>query len=161
MGHGSIHSSIGGQFSFRVIGPCCRLYDREDLPWPCCRLSWRSKEPSWRRIGKRLVADIAAQKCPTYSVEIIQPGVKPTKTILTLFSRRLDSDLQEWWYSKHPRSRDSSNIAPQLAWIQKLAIISSLLFGWMICLDLKWWRYEAFQAQVHSILSFRRIIIIK
>ena len=117
--HGSIHSSIGGQFSFRVIGPCCRLYDREELPWPCCRLSWRSKEPSWRRIGKRLVADIAAQKCPSYSVEIIQPGMKPTKTILTLFSRRLNSTMQEWWYSKHPRSRDSSNVLPQLASIQK------------------------------------------
>ena len=113
--HGSIHSSIGGQFSFRVIGPCCRLYDREELPWPCCRLSWRSKEPSWRRIGKRLVADIAAQKCPSYSVEIIQPGVKPTKTILTLFSSRLDMNIQEWWYSKHPRSRHSSNIAPHVA----------------------------------------------
>ena len=119
MDHGSIHSSIGGQFSFRVIGPCCRLYDREELPWPCCRLSWRTKEPSWRRIGKRLVADIAAQKCPSYSVEIIQPGMKPTKTILTLFSRRLDSHMQEWWYSKHPRSRDSSNVLPQLTSIQK------------------------------------------
>ena len=115
MDHGSIYSSIGGQFSYRVIGPCCRLYDREELPWPCCRLSWRSKEPSWRRIGKRLVADIASQKCPSYSVEIIQPGVKSTKTILTLFSQRLDSNIQEWWYSKHPRSRDSSNIEPKLA----------------------------------------------
>ncbi len=112
--HGSVHSSIGGQYSFRVIGPCCCLYDREELPWPCCRLSWKSKEPSWRRIGKRLVADIAAQKCPSYSVEIIQPGVRPTTTILTLFSLRLDSALQEWWYSKHPRSRDCSNIFPVL-----------------------------------------------
>ena len=58
--HGEIHSSVGGQYSFRVLGPCCRLYDRNELPWPCCRLSWRSKEPSWRRIGKRFVPDIAA-----------------------------------------------------------------------------------------------------
>ena len=109
---GTICSSEGGQYSFRVLGACCRLFDREELPWPCCRLSWRSKEPSWRRIGKRLVADIAAQKCPSYSVEIIQPGVRPTTTILTLFSIRLDSVLQEWWYSKHPRSRISSNVFP-------------------------------------------------
>ena len=113
--HGSIHSSIGGQFSYRVLGPCCRLYDREDLPWPCCRLAWKGREPSWKRVGKRLVPDIAAQRCPSYSVEIIQPGVKSTKTILTSYSERLDSNLEEWWYSKRPRSRDSSNIAPQSA----------------------------------------------
>ena len=113
--HGSIHSSIGGQFSYRVLGPCCRLYDREELPWPCCRLSWKGREPSWKRVGKRLVPDIAAQKCPSYSVEIIEPGSKSTITILTSYSERLDSSLEEWWYSKRPRSRDSSNIAPQTA----------------------------------------------
>ena len=113
--HGSIHSSIGGQFSFRVLGPCCRLYDREELPWPCCRLAWKGREPSWKRVGKRLVPDIAAQRCPSYSVEIIQPGVKSTKTILTSYSEKLDSNLEEWWYSKRPRSRDSSNIAPKAA----------------------------------------------
>ncbi len=85
MEHGSIYPSEGGQFSFRVIGPCCRLFDREELPWPCSRLAWRSKEPSWRRVGCRFVADIAARRCPSYSVEILQPGNKPTKTVLTLF----------------------------------------------------------------------------
>ena len=113
--HGSIHSSVGGQFSYRVLGPCCRLYDREELPWPCCRLSWRGREPSWKRVGKRFVPDIAAQKCPSYSVEIIQPGERPTKIILTSYSERLDSNIEEWWYSKRPRSRVSSNIAPQSA----------------------------------------------
>ena len=113
--HGSIHTSIGGQFSYRVLGPCCRLYDREDLPWPCCRLAWKGREPSWKRVGKRFVPDIAAQRCPSYSVEIIQPGVKSSKTILTSYSERLDSNLEEWWYSKRRSSRDSSNIAPQAA----------------------------------------------
>ena len=113
--HGSIHSSIGGQFSYRVLGPCCRLYDREDLPWPCCRLAWKGREPSWKRVGKRLVPDIAAQRCPSYSVEIIQPGVKSSITILTSYSERLDSNLEEWWYSKRRSSRDSSNIAPKAA----------------------------------------------
>ena len=113
--HGSIHSSVGGQFSYRVLGPCCRLYDREELPWPCCRLSWRGREPSWKRVGKRFVPDIAAQKCPSYSVEIIQPGERPTKIILTSYSERLDSNIEEWWYSKRPRSRVSSNIAPKPA----------------------------------------------
>ena len=31
---GSIQSSYGGQYSYKVIGPCCRLYDREELPGP-------------------------------------------------------------------------------------------------------------------------------
>ena len=113
MEHGSIYPSEGGQFSFRVIGPCCRLFDREELPWPCSRLAWRSKEPSWRRVGCRFVADIAARRCPSYSVEILQPGNKPTKTVLTLFSRRFTSDMQEWWYSRHPRSKNKLNYCPE------------------------------------------------
>ena len=71
---GSVQSSYGGQYSYKVIGPCCRLYDREELPWPCSRLAWRSKEPSWRRIGSRFVADMASRKCPSYSVQIFEPG---------------------------------------------------------------------------------------
>ena len=112
MEHGRICPSQGGQFSFRVIGPCCRLFDREELPWPCSRLAWRSKEPSWRRIGARFVADIAGRRCPSYAVEILQPGTKPTKTVLTLFSRRFTAEMQEWWYSKRPLSRLESNQLP-------------------------------------------------
>ena len=112
MEHGSVHTSEGGQFSYRVIGPCCRLFDREELPWPCSRLAWKSKEPSWRRIGRRFVPDIAARRCPSYSVDILQPGSKPIKTTLTFFSSRFNSSMQEWWYSKHPSSRDASNISP-------------------------------------------------
>ena len=112
MEYGTICPSEGGQFSFRVIGPCCRLFDREELPWPCSRLAWRSKEPSWRRIGSRFVADIASRRCPSYSVEILQPGMKPTTTVLTLFSLRFTQDLQEWWYSKHQRSKQDSNLFP-------------------------------------------------
>tara|TARA_B100001121_G_scaffold48527_1_gene41915 strand:- start:428 stop:814 length:387 start_codon:yes stop_codon:yes gene_type:complete len=110
--HGSVHTSPGGQYSFRVIGPCCRLYDREELPWPCCRLAWRSKEPSWRRVGRRFVADMASRRCPSYSVELLQPGSRPTITVLTLFPQRFSSDMQEWWYSRRPRSMDASNLAP-------------------------------------------------
>ena len=115
MDHGSIHTSEGGQYSFRVIGACCRLFDREELPWPCSRLAWRSKEPSWRRIGSRFVADIAARRCPSYSVELIQPGSKSSSTVLTLFSKKFTPEMQEWWYSKHPRSRQASNLCPKSA----------------------------------------------
>ena len=109
---GSIHPSPGGQYSFQVLGPCCRLFDREELPWPCCRLAWRSKEPSWRRVGRRFVADLAARRCPSYVVELLQPGARPTRTVITLFPQRLSSELQEWWYSKQPASLDPANSAP-------------------------------------------------
>ena len=99
---GSEQPSPGGMYSFRVLGPCCRLFDREELPWPCCRLQWRSKEPSWRRVGKRFVPDLAARRCPSYSVELLQPGLRPTPTVLTLFAERLSPELQGWWYSRRP-----------------------------------------------------------
>jgi hypothetical protein len=95
-----------------VLGPCCRLFDREELPWPCCRLAWRSKEPSWRRVGRRFVADLASRRCPSYAVELLQPGSRPTITVLTLFPLRLSAPLQEWWYSKQPASCDPANSAP-------------------------------------------------
>ena len=109
---GSEHTSLGGQYSFRVLGPCCRLFDREELPWPSCRIAWRSKEPSLRRVGRRFVADLAARRCPSYAVELLQPGSRPTVTVLTLFALRLSSPLQEWWYSKQPASLEAENIAP-------------------------------------------------
>ena len=110
--YGSIHSSLGGQYSYKIIGPCCRLYDREELPWPCCRIAWRSKEPYWIRIGARFVADIASRKCPSYSVEILEPGSKPVQTVITLFAERFSNELQEWWYSKKPGSREPGNVFP-------------------------------------------------
>jgi hypothetical protein len=109
---GSEHASPGGQYSYRVLGPCCRLFDREELPWPCCRLAWRSKEPSWRRVGRRFVPDLAARRCPSYVVELLQPGARSTRTVITLFPIRLAPALQEWWYSKLPSSMDPANIRP-------------------------------------------------
>ncbi len=110
--HGSVYPSVGGYFSFRVIGPCCRLFDREELPWPCSRIAWKSKEPSWRRIGSRFVPDIASRRCPSYAVQILQPGSRPMNTILTFFSDRFSPSMQEWWYSRHFRSKDHLNISP-------------------------------------------------
>ena len=98
--NGSEQPSPGGMYTFRVLGPCCRLFDREELPWPYCRLQWRTKEPSWRRVGKRLVPDLAARRCPTYAVELLQPGLRSSTAVLTLFAERLSPELQEWWYSR-------------------------------------------------------------
>jgi len=112
---GSVHASLGGQYSFRVLGPCCRLFDREELPWPCCRLAWRSKEPSWRRIGRRFVADLAARRCPSYAVELLQPGARSTAaTVITLFPVRLSAAMQEWWYSRNQASCHPANQQPPL-----------------------------------------------
>ncbi len=97
---GAIISSTGGHFTYRIIGPCCRLFDREQLPWPCCRLQWRGKEPSWRRIGRRFIPDLATRKSPSYSVEILEPGYSGDIVILTLYETRLDAKTQEWWHSR-------------------------------------------------------------
>jgi len=92
--------SPGAHLSYRVIGPCCRLYDREQLPWPCCRLQWHSKEPSWRRIGRRFVPDMAARKFPSYNVEILGQGYRGEPFVITLYTARLSSEEQNWWYTK-------------------------------------------------------------
>lgn len=98
-GH-TLHSP-GGHFTYRVIGPCCRLFDRDELPWPCCRIQWRGKEPSWRRIGRRFVADLAVTRSPSYTVEIL--GQEPSREtlVLTLYWVKLTPALKDWWYAKH------------------------------------------------------------
>ena len=96
---GHIFQSPGAHLTYRVVGPCCRLYDREQLPWPCCRLQWHSKEPSWRRIGRRFVPDMATRKFPSYCVEIIgQSSSAPFVT--TLYTTKLSREEQNWWYTK-------------------------------------------------------------
>ncbi|MDX2230751.1 MAG: hypothetical protein NW220_14015 [Leptolyngbyaceae cyanobacterium bins.349] len=113
--HGQLISSPGCHFNYRVVGPCCRLFDREQLPYPCCRIQWRGKEPSWRRIGKRFVLDMATRGHPTYSVEILEQGgdrcfttaasIEPL--FLTLYWVKMPQPLNEWWYSdrvRHPAS---------------------------------------------------------
>jgi hypothetical protein len=97
---GFILHSPGAQFRYRIIGPCCRLFDREQLPWPCCRIQWHSKEPSWRRIGNRFVADMAAKRYPSYSIELIGYGNPLEPSILTLYTDRLSTQTQDWWYTR-------------------------------------------------------------
>jgi hypothetical protein len=101
--HGQVFYSFGGHFTYRVIGPCCRLFDREELPWPCCRLQWRSKEPSWRRVGKRFVPDIATKNSPSYAVEVLGQEYSGRTLIVTLYSVKLSPELREWWHSKKPQ----------------------------------------------------------
>jgi hypothetical protein len=62
-----------------------------------------------------LVPDLAARRCPSYAVELLQPGSRPTQTVITLFPQRLSSELQEWWYSKLPASLEPANQRPPMA----------------------------------------------
>ena len=96
--NGYLFQSPGGHFTYRVVGPCCRLFDREQLPWPCCRLQWRGKEPSWRRIGKRFVPDMATRHFPSYTVEIVGQPYHGQPFVTTLYTDRCDRSLQNWWY---------------------------------------------------------------
>ncbi|MEM6452196.1 MAG: hypothetical protein AAF703_18025 [Cyanobacteria bacterium P01_D01_bin.105] len=97
---GHIFESLGAHLSYRVTGPCCRLYDREQLPWPCCRIQWHSKEPSWRRIGKRFIPDLATRKHPSYCVEIVGQSYRSEPIVMTLYTEKLPAELQNWWHTK-------------------------------------------------------------
>jgi hypothetical protein len=76
------------------------LFDREELPWPCCRLEWRGKEPSWRRIGKRFVPDMATKNSPSYSVEVIGQEYSGRQFVVTLYHIKLPPAARAWWYEK-------------------------------------------------------------
>ncbi|NCJ06811.1 hypothetical protein GS597_09875 [Synechococcales cyanobacterium C] len=97
---GYVFQSPGSQFSYRVIGPCCRLFDREQLPWPCCRLQWRGKEPSWRRIGRRLIVDLATRRHPSYCVEILGHSGRQQPLVITLYTVTFSALEQDWWHTK-------------------------------------------------------------
>lgn len=99
LNHGQIFFSPGCHFSYRVMGPCCRLFDREQLPYPCCRLQWRGKEPSWRRIGRRFIVDLATRNHPSYSVEIVGQG-SSAPIVITLYSVNLPQPVRDWWHSE-------------------------------------------------------------
>ncbi|ABB57132.1 hypothetical protein [Synechococcus elongatus] len=96
----AVIASPGGHYSYRIIGPCCRLFDREELPWPCCRLQWRGKEPSWRRVGRRFVVDLATRRSPSYAVEILEPGHQSQPVVITFYSVKLSPEQQAWWHSR-------------------------------------------------------------
>jgi hypothetical protein len=105
---GDTFLSPGGLFRYRVVGPVCRLFDRETLPWPCCRIvGFKGKEPSWRRVGRRLVADIATRTKPSYFVVLVDPITrKPllkdgeiVSMIYTLYWVRLSEQKRLWWFT--------------------------------------------------------------
>ena len=102
---GSTFQSAGGRFSYTVVGPVCRLYDREELPWPICQLSWRGKAPSWNRQGKRFVADLAAQRCPSYAVIGRDSQGNEWHDVITIYWEKLTPELRHWWNTKKPEAK--------------------------------------------------------
>lgn len=111
---GSRFASPGGRFVYEVIGPVTRLYDREELPWPCCSLSWRGKSPSWNRIGKRFVADMAAQRSPSYAVIGRDFQGNTWRGVVTIYWEKLTPELKRWWNWKGPAAQQPPAI-PQTA----------------------------------------------
>lgn len=97
---GHLFESPGAHLTYRIVGPCCRLYDREQLPWPCCRIQWRSKEPSWRRVGRRFIVDLSTRKHPSYCVEIVGQSYRSDPIVMTLYTVKLSAQLQNWWHTK-------------------------------------------------------------
>ncbi|MEO0519244.1 MAG: hypothetical protein AAF171_18290 [Cyanobacteria bacterium P01_A01_bin.116] len=97
---GHIFQSPGAHLTYRVVGPCCRLYDREQLPWPSCRIQWHSKEPSWRRIGRRFITDMATRKHPSYCVEIVGQSYRSDPVVMTLYTETLSAERKDWWHTK-------------------------------------------------------------
>lgn len=93
---GDIFPSKGGSFTFQVIGAICRLYDREQLPYPCCRISWMGKEPFWNRVGKRFVPDIACKRHPSYRVRLLDGKLEFDYTD---FTHTLSVQEKAWWYT--------------------------------------------------------------
>lgn len=103
--HGDYIRSPGQGFAYRVLGPCCVLYDREQLPWPSCSLTWKGKQPSWNRIGPRFVPDMAASRCPSYAVEGVDQWGSHWIQVLTVYHQRLTTSEKQWWITKKPTSK--------------------------------------------------------
>jgi hypothetical protein len=104
---GQIILSPGGTHSYKIVGVVCRLYDREQLPYPCCSLEWKGKQPSWNRIGKRLIADLGSKYQECYTVEILNCPIRNYSNrechYLTLSYRKMSVELQKFWYGSKAR----------------------------------------------------------
>ena len=99
--YGDRIQSPGGMFLYEIIGPCCQLFDREELPWLSCNRVGRFKQPSWARIGKRFVPDRSVIKRASYCVQQIDTdGSISSSPKVIIFWKELSKEEQSWWYSK-------------------------------------------------------------
>ncbi|HEY9748552.1 MAG TPA: hypothetical protein V6C63_07730 [Allocoleopsis sp.] len=101
--YGDRITSPGGMFIYQVIGPCCQLFDREELPWLSCNRRGRFKQPSWNRIGRRFVSDRAVIKRASYCVQRIDESLpSPPSPKVIIYWKELSKEEVNWWYSKSP-----------------------------------------------------------
>lgn len=121
--HDQVIHSPGGTFAYQIIGPCCRLYDRENLPWPSCSLIWRGKQPSWRRVGRRFILDVGSKNHPTYAVRLLGQDSAVESMLLTLYWLDLSSSEREWWYGRKPGSAVVANPASDSVPVAELACL--------------------------------------
>ena len=106
--------SYGGSFVYEVQGPCCRLYDKEQLPWPSCSIAWRGKQPSWNRVGPRFVPDMASSRCPSYSVQAWDHHGNTWQQVLSLYDQRLTTAEKKWWTWKGPQDRPAPETVAEM-----------------------------------------------
>lgn len=99
--HGEIIKSPGGCYKYKIIGAVCVLFDRECLPYPCCSLQWKGKQPSWRRVGRRFIPDIACKQVASYNAYLLGDNELPIdEKVITIFWVKLSPEVANWWYSK-------------------------------------------------------------
>ena len=99
---GASFCSPGGHYRYEVLGPICRLYDREQLPWPCCSLQWHGKQPCWNRHGARYVADMAAARFPSYRVRGSDSSGNSWVEDRSIYGEQLAPALRQWWITRKP-----------------------------------------------------------
>lgn len=104
--------SHGGLFCYVILGPVCRLYDREELPWPSCSCQWKGKQPSWNRVGKRFIPDMATSRCPSYSVIGVDIDGNTWTDIYTMYEVRLTKNEKDWWVTRKPVAKDYPKLNP-------------------------------------------------
>lgn len=126
----------GSSFKYRVIGPVCRLFDRSELPYPHCSVTYKDgkivpakgcKKPSWRRledgrgVGRQFIADIAVswKGRPAYSVELIGSDVPEYDDIFTHqgehkpYSCKPSDTLRELMSNRRPISSEELRSVPR------------------------------------------------
>jgi hypothetical protein len=85
----------GSSFLYETQGPVCRLFDREELPWPCCRIQWHGKEPSWNRQGIRFTRDLGTKNAPSYSAKLVVHRISKTFIVDDLGNCCLDTFVNQ------------------------------------------------------------------
>jgi hypothetical protein len=96
---GDRFKSPGCGNEFEVIGACCQLFDRENLPYPSCNIQWKGKQPSWRRVGKRFIPDISSKNQECYSVRLLDYENFQNHRVWVFTYWRISEELKLWWNS--------------------------------------------------------------